>query len=250
MVDSCTPLTVDLVCELESLVAVGGREDSELATGRWASTVRYALNTAVFQPMPVSKLAETEAVLRVYNPESLVEPENGRDLLTSLVACLKSQSERNYLPSHGDLVFLDLQCFLQVAFNTVHVELTSHLVPPGALHPPRPARPAFKSTELPRPGPDEPLAVCSRATPTVAYFGSVTPAIPTPGFLRLVGAEASKTVRYHWRDGGTVTTVASSRRHETVLLAVQRDALCLPDGWQMRWTLRVNGEVRAVLTKF
>jgi hypothetical protein len=250
MVDSCLPLTVEVACELESLVADGGREDRSLPTGRWASTVRYALHSALFQLMPIGTLRRAEVLLRAYNPETLLEPENGRDLLTRLVACVESGRERHYLPSFGDLVFLDVQGLLEMGRRNVHVELTSHLVPPGQSQPMPPTPLTFKATELPRPGPDEPLAICGRALPTVAYFGSVSPALPTPRFLQFVRAEASKTVRYHWRDGSTLTGVASSRRHEVALLAIEREALTLPEGWQMLWILRVNGEPRALLHKF
>lgn len=247
---SCSPLTVELTCALESLVSEGAREDPNLPTGRWASTVRYALNIALFQPMPSSKLRRAEAMLRAYNPESLLEPENGRDLLASLVACLEKGRERNYRPSHADLVFLDLQCFLEMGGRVVHVELTSHLVPPGQPQPVLPTPPTFKATELPQPGPYEPIAVCGRVRPTIAYFGSISPAIPTPRFLQFVGAQTSNTVRYHWRDGRTMTSLASSRRYETALLAIERDTLSLPAFWQMRWTLLINGEARAVLSNF
>ena len=250
MAESCSPLTVEMACALESLVAEGGREDPNLPTGRWASNVRYALNTALFQPMPASKLRRAEAVLRAYNPETLLEPENGRDLLASLVACLESGRERHYRPSHGDLVFLDLQCFLEMEQRVVHVELTSHLVPPGQLQPVPPTPPTFKATELPQPGPDEPIAVCGRSKPTMAYFGSISPAVPTPRFLQLVETQKPNIVRYHWRDGGTVASMASGRRYETALLAIKRDAVSLPGGWQMRWALRINGETRAVLSNF
>lgn len=250
MADSCLPLTVETACSLESLVAEGGREDPNLPTGRWASTVRYALNTALFQLMPGSKLKRAEAVLRVYNPDSLLEPENGRKLLTSLVACVKSGREQHYLPSYESLVFLDFQCFLEIEQNTVRVELTSHLAPLGKLHSVRPTPSTFKANALPHPGPGEPIAVCGRVLPTIAYFGSISPAIPTPQFLELLGARASNTVRYHWRDGSTLTGSASSRRHESTLLAIEREALALPEGWQMCWILRVNGEPRAILYNF
>lgn len=250
MADSCLPQTVELACELESLVAQGSREDPNLPTGRWASIVRYALNTALFQHIPASKLRAAEASLRAYNPESLVEPENGRSLLAGLVECLENSKERSYRPSHGELVFLDLQCFLEMERRVVHVELTSHLIAPGQSRPAPPRPPTFKATELPQQGPDEPIAVCDRVKPIIAYFGSISPAIATPRFLHLVRARASNTVRYHWRDGCTVTKMASGRRYETALLAIERDALSLPSGWQMRWILRVNGEVRAVLSNF
>jgi len=250
MTDACLPLTVELACALESLVAEGGREDPNLPTGRWASTVLYALNNALFQAMPASKLKKAEALLRMYNPESLLEPENGRNLLSNLVACLERGTEQKYNPSHGDLVYLDLQAVLESRRGTVHVELTSHLIPPGHSQPFPPTPPTFKSTELPHPGPEEPIAVCGRVMPTLAYFGALSPAIPTPRFLQLVKAQASKTVRYHWRDGRSVTSMASSRRHETTLLAIQRDVFVLPNGWSMLWLLRVNGKIKAILNKF
>lgn len=250
MAASCSPLTVEMAWALESLVAEGGREDPNLPTGRWASIVRYALNTALFRHIPASKLRNAEASLRAYNPESLLEPESGRDLLASLVVCLNSGRERNYRPSHGDLVFLDLQCFLEMERRIVHVELTSHLIAPGQSQPAPRRPPTFKATELPQPGPDEPIAVCGRVRPTIAYFGSISPAIPTPQFLHLLGTQASNTVRYHWRDGSTVTNLASGRRYETALLAIERDALSLPRGWKMLWVLRINGEARVVLNNF
>lgn len=250
MTDSCRPLTVEMASQLESLVAKGGQENPHFSTGRWASTVRYALNTSVFCAMPIGKLKAAEALLRTYNPESLVEPQDGRDLIDNLIAAIKTGKERSYRPSHENLVFLDLRTFVEMGHETAEVELTSHLVPPGHRQPLPPASPAFRSTDLPRPGPDEPIAICGRVQPTIAYFGSITPAIPTPRFLDLVRAKLSDTVRYHWRDGSTVTSLAASRRHETALLAIERDALVLPDGWQICWILRLDGEIRAVLNRF
>lgn len=250
LVETCSPLAINVAFELEDLVATGGRESPGLSTGRWATTVRYALNTALFYPMPASLLSKVEATLRTYNPGSLVEPANGKALLANLVSSLESGRERNYLPSNEDLVYLDLQCFLELDRETVHVELISHLVPPGPPQTLRHMQPSFKATELPRSGHDESMMVCDRARPTIAYFGSMSPAIPTPRFLYLTGAKGADSVRYHWRDGSTVNSLASSRRHEVALLAIRRDALSLPTGWQIRWTLRVNGAVRAVLNKF
>jgi hypothetical protein len=246
----CAPYGIESVFQLESLVAEGAREGRELATGRWASLVRYALNVSLFQPMPSTQLKRVELILRAYNPESLMDPENGRSLLASLVACLSTRNQRTYLPSYEDLVFLDVQCFLEIDRKLVHVELTSHLTPPGPSQSRRPAQYAFRATEVPHPGPEEPLAVCGRARPTVAYFGAITPAIPTPRFLQLLKANASATVRYHWRDGATSASPESSRRFESAVLAVKRDALKLPDGWRIHWILRVNGDVRAVLNSY
>ena len=249
MAQGCAPLTVETARELEMLVATGGRESTELSLGRWAATIRYCLNTALYYPMPVSRLTKVEAALRTYNPESLQEPENGRTLLTSLVASLQEGNERSYKPSSGDLIYLDLQCFLVLRDKPIQVELVAHLIPPGQPQGQQHRAYSFSSTELPRPGPDVPISVSGRARVAAAHFGALTPAIPTPQFLHLTGASSADIVRYHWRDGSTVEKVGSSRRYEATLLAIRRDALQLPSGWRLGWTLWVNGALRANLSK-
>jgi hypothetical protein len=246
----CEPLSVATVHELEGLVADGARESRSLQTGRWASLINYALNVALFEPMPASKLRFIESALRTYNPESLTEPETGHELLRSLVDCVSMGKERSYRPVFGDLVLLDLQSFVELNHKVLHLELTSHLIPPGQGQPPRSVEHAFKATELPRPGPEEPLAVCGRARPTVAYFGTISPAIATPRFLQLLRTNSAKTVRYHWRDGAGVESHESHRRFETTVLAIRRDAFALPDGWRVQWFLRVDGELKAVLKDY
>ena len=249
MAEVCTPLPVNMAAELERLVALGGRENSNLSLGRWASKIRYCLNTALFYPMSTSRLAKLEAALRIYNPESLREPEDGKAMLASLVTALENGTERGYKPSHGDLVYLDLQCILEKEGRPIHVELAAHLIPPGQPQGLQNSTYAFSSTELPMPGPGLSTSVSGRARRTSAYFGALTPAIPTPQFLHFAGVTTGGIVRYHWRDGSTVESVASSRRYEAALLAIRRDALQLPSGWCLGWTLRVNGNLRTILSK-
>jgi len=246
----CEPHSVETVHGLENLVADGARESRSMSTGRWASLIRYAFNVALFEPMPASRLRLIESALRAYNPESLTEPETGHELLRRLVDGISKGNERAYRPVFGDLVLLDLQSFVELNHKVLHLELTSHLIPPGQGQPPRSAEHAFRATELPRPGPEEPLAVCGRAMPTVAYFGALSPAIATPRFLQLLRTSSANTVRYHWRDGQGAEGHDSHRRFETAVLAIRRDAFSLPGGWRVQWLLRVDGELKAILNNY
>lgn len=243
----CEPHGIATVHELENLVADGARESRTLPIGRWGSLINYALNVALFEPMPANKLRLIERVLREYNPESLTEPETGHELIRSLVDCVSMGKESSFRPVLGDLVLLDLQSYVELNHEVLHLELTTHLIPPGQRWLPRSVGHTFKATELPRPGPEEPLAVCGRAKPTVAYFGVISPAIATPRFLQLLRINSAKTVRYHWRDGAGVEGHESHRRFETAVLAISRDVFAMPDGWQVKWVLRVNGELKAIL---
>jgi hypothetical protein len=246
----CEPHKVETVHELESLVADGARESRSLPTGRWASLIRYALNVALFEPMPASQLRLIEAALRAYNPASLTEPEAGHELLSSLLDCVNRGKECTYRPAFKDLVLLDLQSFVELNHKMVHLELISHLIPPGHGQPPRSVEYAFKATELPRPGPEEPLSVCGRAMPVHAFFGAITPALPTPRFLQLLRASSASTVRYHWRDGACIEGHESHRRFETAVLAIHRDAFALPVGWRILWVIRIDGDVKTILSNY
>lgn len=246
----CEPHSVATVHELESLVADGAKESRSLSTGRWASLFRYALNVALFEPMPASKLRLIESALRAYNPETLREPEVDHELLHSLVDSVSKGKERSYRPVFRDLVLLDLQSFVELNNKVLHLELTSHLIPPGQGQQPRSVEHAFMATELPHPGPEEPLVVCGRARPTVAYFGAISPAIATPRFLQLLRTSSANTVRYHWRDGAGTEGHDSHRRFETAVLAIRRDAFALPAGWRVQWFLRVDGELKAILNNY
>ncbi len=250
ILDSCAPIAIDVAEQLEKLTAKGFRESPEFSTGRWEAKLRFALSSALFQPMPTSKLMDIEAALRVYNPATISEPKNGKKLLSGLVSLLSEGNKQGFQPSSNGLVYLDLQCFLELGGEIAHVELTSHLVPQGRIEAMSSVQHTFRSTELPYPGKNELFAVCGRAMPEVAYFGSLSPAVPTSRFLQFIGATPSATARYHWRDGSTVTARGSSRRHEVALLAIHRGALALPPGWSINWMLLVNGELQAVFTRY
>ncbi|MNZ06952.1 hypothetical protein D3C78_237160 [compost metagenome] len=250
LAETCLPLSVGVAQQLEVKVAQSFREPDHLLTDRWASKLRYALNTALFRPMPVDRLFDIEAKLRTYNPSTIPTPQDGNRLLAGLVTALEHGNEQDYRPSCDGLVFLDLQCFVDLEREIAFVELISHLVPPDPRQAPYPSRDGFKSTELPPDDTDQQMGISVRAQPGVAFFASLSPAVPTHRFTQLIGASPSATIRYHWRDGSSVSSSAASRRYEAALLAVHRGALTLPPGWRITWALRVNGAVRAVLNNF
>nr|WP_120809747.1 AVAST type 1 anti-phage system protease Avs1b [Vogesella indigofera] len=247
--DSCAPHPISDVQQLEALMAKGFRE-LIVVPGRWATRVRYALNVALFPLVSIDQLSKVEAVLRAYNPTSLVEPTDGRRLIAGLIRSISTGAESSYIPANEELVYLDVQCTLELNGEVGKVDLTSHLIPPGQRDIPRGSNGTFWSTELPHPGPGDRMAVCGRVKAKFAHFGILTPAIATPQFLGLIRAPNSMTYGYHWRDGSTVRTPGVSRRHEASMLVIRREALNLPPGWQMLWILRINGQPRAVIDKY
>ncbi|MNV70721.1 hypothetical protein D3C71_1637010 [compost metagenome] len=108
----------------------------------------------------------------------------------------------------------------------------------------------FRSTEVPQPGGGDQATVCGRVFPVPAYFGSLTPAVPTPQFLSLMGAGAGAVLRYHWRDCSSDHSRVGGRRYEHSVLAIKRASFTLPPGWQMVWSVRVNGEHLTTLNRY
>ncbi|WP_043614348.1 AVAST type 1 anti-phage system protease Avs1b [Chromobacterium violaceum] len=248
--ESCAPYSISDVQQLEALMAIGFREQGAIISVRWATKVRYALNVALFPFVSIDMLSKVEAVLRTYNPNSLVEPSDGRQLIAGLIRSILAGQESSYIPANKDLVYLDAQCVLEVNGKVAKIDLTSYLIPPGQRDVQVESNKTFKSTELQHPGPSDRMAVCGRVKAEWAHFGILTPAIATPQFLGLIRAPRSMTFGYHWRDGSTVSTPGVSRRHEVSMLVIRREALILPTMWRIQWVLRINGQPRAVIDKY
>lgn len=246
---SCLPLSIEDCHTLECGVSQAFGEQMNFPD-RWECKVRHALSIAIFPNMSLEVLWKADATLRTCNPEPLVEPPGDLRPTSRLVDALISGDERAYRPSDNELVYLHLQCVAELDEKLVHVELIPQLIPLGSRRPYPVPSPAFRSTELPVVPQSGAMDVCVRVSPVPATFGALTPVIATPQFLALIGADTSACVRYHWRDGSTASQRTMSREYEHALLAVRRTAFHLPTGWQLVWSLRVDGRHQATLDRY
>ncbi|XKU40197.1 hypothetical protein BG51_21460 [Pseudomonas [fluorescens] ATCC 17400] len=243
----CSPLSTEVTHLLEQRVAENFREPEQIPTGRWANKVRYAFNLGLYQSMSREQLHVIEELLRCHNPNHCAAPPNGHQFLSDLIASLKMRSLKGFRPFSQGLVFLDVQCVIELNGEIVTVELLAHLRSPDPRQSPFVSLEGFKANQDAPQAPDGQMAICVRARPTAAYFASRTPSVPTRKFLQLIGVSESATVRYHWRDGSTVAANGGSRRCEAAMLAIHEGALTLPPGWNIGWELRLNGKVWAVM---
>jgi len=243
----CSPLTTDVVQLLEERVAENFRQPVDSQTGRWANMGRFALNTALHRPMRRENLYAIEDTLRIYNPNSCRTPKNGPQLLSGLIDALENESLHGFRPESQGLVFLDVQCLIELNGAATVVELLAHLRSHDPRQPIYQSYVGFTSNQVVPESPDGQMAICVRAEPTSAYFASLTPAVPSRKFLQLIGGSESATVRYHWLDGSTITRGENNRLGEAVMLAIHRGALTLPRGWSLGWELRLNGCTMATM---
>lgn len=249
LAEACAPLSIEDGYRLERGVSKSANE-SATSLDRWALRVRHALHVSIFPNVSLETLREADAILRIHNPESLVEPPDGRQIISRLLDALEAGTVGSYMPSAHDLVYLHMQCTADIGGSEAHIELIPQLVRSGWRGPRALAEPTFRSTEWPQRDESDVSAVCSRVDPVPAYFGSLTPAVANPAFLKLIGADATATLRYHWRDGRRSSSRTPSRGHEHSVLAVKRASLCLPPEWRLEWCLLVDGEHVASLKRY
>lgn len=247
LAQTCLPFTTDVAQLLEERVAENFREPEKSKTGRWANMGRFALNLALYQPMRRESLYAIEDALRTYNPNSCLTPKDGPQLLSGLIAALKNRSFQGFRPEIHGLVFLDVQCVIELNGKATFVELFAHLRSHDRRQSPYQSYIGFMATQVIPESPDGPMAVCVRAEPQSAYFASLTPSVPTRKFLKLIGRSDSATVRYHWFDGSTLARGKNSRGGEAVMLAIHKGALTLPHGWNLGWEIRVDGHIVATM---
>lgn len=246
---ACLPLSVEDCHSMESALS-RGLGDQVNILDRWDCKVWYALCVAIFPNISLEALWEVDAILRRYNPEPLVEPPANLRPTSRLIDALIAGSEQAYQPSDDEFVYLHMQCLVELGKERVHVELVPQLIPPGSRRPIKIPGPTFRSTEVPVAPDGDTLDVCARVGPVTATFGSLTPAIATPKFLALIGSNASACVRHHWVDASTASHSINIRGYEHALLAVRRTALNLPSGWQLVWSLRIDGKHQVTLNRY
>ncbi len=246
---ACLPLSIEDCHSMESALS-RGLGDQVNILDRWDCKVWHALCVAIFPNISLEGLWEVDAILRTYNPEPLVEPPADLRPTSRLIDALIAGSEQAYRPSDDEFVYLHMQCLVELGKKRVHVELVPQLIPPGSRRPLAIPGPTFRSTEVPVALEGDNLDVCGRVVPVTATFGSLTPAIATPKFLALIGGDASACVRHHWVDASTASHSTNIRGYEHALLAVRRTALNLPSGWQLAWSLRVDGKHQVTLNRY
>ncbi|WP_322069519.1 AVAST type 1 anti-phage system protease Avs1b [Paraburkholderia bannensis] len=247
--DVCSPLEVGTARKLERLLAKGfGLPDSFWLT-RWKSKVRYCLNVALFDVVTPETIDLVERRLRICNPESLEPSDEPRFPVASLIESL-SGGGMKFNPSNDDQLFLSYQGYISDRMRTRYVELMPFLVQSGRRTVPPSLLGTFSSIELPDPGGYDPKRVCAQVQPVRAYFGSLTPPIPVPSFLERTGLSAGEFKRSYWRESLDFSGESVLQTKEGCMLSIDRDVLRLPDGYQLAWTIRVDGELAGVVENY
>ncbi|QCW56260.1 hypothetical protein [Citrobacter freundii] len=238
--EQCHPFGWETVQELEELLATG-MSGSTAWNGRWEAKIRFAVLVALLPVMDDEQCLQAEAIFRIYNPE----PTNtfrlphfsspGKQWFNQLI-----RRDANISPVIGSHLYLDFYERRNINGTFVLLRLTAYFYREGQDSPGLSGR--FPATALATSVPAGEFDTCVNVQATPAYFGSFTPAIPSPGLVTLTRAAEHNFKRASWRNGRDAESQGGSPLEEGCYLSIKRDALRLPPGIRIVWVFEFNNE--------
>ncbi|ASP46918.1 trypsin-like peptidase domain-containing protein [Colwellia sp. 6M3] len=247
----CSPLNVETAWQLEEMVSRGFNVSKTQSLNRWEGNVRFALNIALFHSNNRNNFLILEPILRVFNPSKLwltfVSGKKSRS--NKIIEALSNKCDPKSVINNTGSVLLnyheminreDLKSCLQVEITAVMTSSYSGY---------KATPPTDSSHFCSKISPDINTSVpgneiSHRIDPDYVFLGIYTPAIPTKAFVKMINAQDYDFIRSNWKEG------RSSNQHtlgqpniEGCSLEIKREKLRLPNGFNLAWVFKVNGEV-------
>lgn len=233
------------------MVSRGFNISKTQSLNRWEGNVRFALNIALFNSNNINNFLILEPILRVFNPSELwltfVSGKKSRS--NKIIEALSNKCDPKSVINNIGSVLLnyheminreDLKSCLQIEITAVMTSSYSRY---------KATLPTDSSQFCSKISPDINTRVpgneiSHRIDPDYVFLGIYTPAIPTKAFVKMINAQDCDFIRSNWKEG------RSSNQHtlgqpniEGCSLEIKREKLRLPNGFNLAWVFKVNGEV-------
>lgn len=230
----CSPLTLDTVYEIESLLSDGYYANKKDPL-RWQAKVSYALQTAFQLTAPVSLHEKIVEIFKPYNPNRL-DHLRIKDFKPHgkiwLISQPKAIFDRN--------VYLDYYESFWYEGDLRQVRMTAYLgdIPKTPISSGR-----FSSTEVPTSNKALHIDICANVDPTLTYFGSFTPAIPTSHFMQISHIDPKSLKRAWWRSSRRDQDAAGAPESEGCYLSINEDEFIkLQNKMNIFWIVEIDSQ--------
>lgn len=230
----CSPLTLETVHEIESLLSDGYYANKKDPL-RWRAKVSYALQTALQSTAPVSLHEKIVEIFKSYNPTRL-DHLRVKDFRPHgkiwLISQPKAIFDRN--------VYLDYYESFWYEGDLRQVRITAYLgdIPQTPISSGR-----FSSTEAPTSNKTLHNDLCANVDPTHTYFGSFTPAIPTSHFMQISHIDPKSLKRAWWRSSRRDQEAAGAPESEGCYLSINEDEfLKLQNKMNIFWIIEIDSQ--------
>ncbi|MEQ1297386.1 AVAST type 1 anti-phage system protease Avs1b [Acinetobacter soli] len=228
----CSPLTLEIVHEIEKLLSDGYYANKNDPI-RWRAKVSYALQTALQSTAPISLHEKIVEIFRPYNPTRL-DHLRIRNFKPHGEAWLISQPE----PIFDRHIYLDYYESFWHEGDLRQIRMTAYWgeIPQTPISSGR-----FSSTELPSLNKELRIDICANVDPTLAYFGSFTPAIPTSQFMQISNIDSKSLKRAWWRSSRCGQVATGAPQSEGCYLSVYEDEfLELQNKMNIFWIVEID----------
>tara|TARA_R110000851_G_C13101488_1_gene568560 strand:+ start:2844 stop:8624 length:5781 start_codon:yes stop_codon:yes gene_type:complete len=247
----CSPLNVETAWQLEEMVSQGFNVSKTQSLNRWEGSVRFALNIALFHSNNRNNFLILESILRVFNPSklSLTSVSGKKSRSNKIIEVLSNECDPKSVINNTGSVLLnyheminreDLKSCLQIEITAVMTSSYSgyKATPPtdGSLF----SSKVSPDTNASIPGNE----ISHRIDPDYVFLGIYTPAIPTKAFVKMINAQDCDFIRSNWKEGRSSNqNTLGEPNIEGCSLEIKREKLRLPNGFNLAWVFKVNGEV-------
>jgi hypothetical protein len=247
----CSPLNVETAWQLEEMVSRGFNVSKTQSLNRWEGNVRFALNIALFNSNNRNNFLILEPILRVFNPSKLwLTSVSGKKSRSNIIIdALSNKCDPKSVVNNTGSVLLNYHEMVnrEDLKSSLQIEITAVMTSSYSGYKATP--PTDSSLFCSKMSPDINISVpgneiSHRIDPDYVFLGIYTPAIPTKAFVKMINAQDCDFIRSNWKEG------RSSDQHtigqpnvEGCSLEIKREKLRLPDGFNLAWVFKVNGEV-------
>lgn len=247
----CSPLNIETVWQLEEMVSRGFNVSKTQSLNRWEGNVRFALNIALFNSNNRHNFLILEQILRVFNPSKLwLTSVSGKKSRSNKIidVILKTCDPKSVINNTGSVLLNYSEMINREDIKSnLQIEITAVMTSGYSGYKATP--PTDSSLFCSKMSPDINTSVpgneiSHRIDPDYVFLGIYTPAIPTKAFVKMINAQDCDFIRSNWKEGRSSNYECIGQPNiEGCSLEIKREKLRLPNGFNLAWVFKVNGEV-------
>lgn len=248
--EACAPLSIETSIELEQLLAEGFSDHADHPLGRWKAKVRYALQVALLPTTTMSLLSRVTQIFSNCNPSPIADLRIlGFSSPSTAWLTVLNGEKGGFMPTRGSEVYVDFYERVWAGNRYRSLRLTMFFYRSGERPLPPTSTTDFLSTQLPASKGTSEKETCAIVDFRYVFFGGFTPAIPSDALMRMTRATGDDLNRAHWRVGRTSFSKGGGPLHEGCFLAIKRSALRLPQGIEVAWAYKLDGQQRGIISQ-
>jgi len=255
LTQQCLPSDISEAFELENMLCDSFRRPRKTLTTRWEGYVRGAINKVLLSLVTLEDAQKVESILRPYNPYAMESKVTHlpNPLSENIFEALRLEDNPYLLKVNNELILnyiefcIPNESLTDLSYNPYHIEIKAIIIKDNRINfDDISERTKYKlfSKDYLQSIDTHPLSIYTSVGPSSTFFGSYTPSLPTPSFMKLTDTNQSNFSRKVWRNGRTNDSANFGRPYsEGCMLTLKDSNIMLPSNMQLAWMIEINGKL-------